>query len=197
MTAAAVLGSTGGVGSQILATLLASPNITSVKTISRRIPKSDSPKLQAIEEADISKWAGLIPTLTPKPSVFYNAVGTTRAAAGGVAEQWKIDHDSVIESARAAKETGVKTFVFISSGGTRGFLFKYTPYAKMKVGVDDTVRELGFEQAIILRPGMIIGRQTSKAPLLERFFEALGMVSKGLQDKIGMLLSLLLLKHWG
>jgi hypothetical protein len=67
----------------------------------------------------------------------------------------------------------------------------------MKVGVDDTVRELGFEQAIILRPGMIIGRQTSKAPLLERFFEALGMVSKGLQDKIGMLLSLLLLKHWG
>jgi uncharacterized protein YbjT (DUF2867 family) len=195
MTAAAVLGSTGGVGSQILATLLASPNITSVKTISRRIPKSDSPKLQAIKEADISKWAGLIPTLTPKPSVFYNAVGTTRAAAGGVAEQWKIDHDSVIDSARAAKDTGVKTFVFISSGGTRGFLFKYTPYAKMKVGVDDTVRELGFEQAIILRPGMIIGRQTSKAPLLERFFEALGMVSKGLQDKIGMLLRLLLLKH--
>ncbi|KAL2861276.1 hypothetical protein BJX68DRAFT_125 [Aspergillus pseudodeflectus] len=184
MTTAAVLGSTGGVGSQILATLLASPNVTSVKTISRRIPKSDSPKLQAIEEADISKWAGLISTLTPKPSVFYNAVGTTRAAAGGVAEQWKIDHDSVIDSARAAKEAGVKTFVFISSGGTRGFLFKYTPYAKMKVGVDDAVRELGFEQAIILRPGMIIGRQNSKAPLLERFFEALGMVSKGLQDKI-------------
>jgi uncharacterized protein YbjT (DUF2867 family) len=194
MTTAAVLGSTGGVGSQILATLLASPNITSVKTISRRIPKSDSPKLQAIEEADISKWAGLISTLTPKPSVFYNAVGTTRAAAGGVAEQWKIDHDSVIDSARAAKEAGVKTFVFISSGGTRGFLFKYTPYARMKVGVDDAVRELGFEQAIILRPGMIIGRQNSKAPLLERFFEALGMVSKGLQDKIGMLFSLPFLK---
>ncbi|KAL3460414.1 hypothetical protein BJX64DRAFT_290234 [Aspergillus heterothallicus] len=184
MTTAAIFGSTGGVGSQILATLLSSDRISSVKTISRRIPKSESLKLQAIEEADIAKWADLIPTLSPKPSVFYNAVGTTRAAAGGIANQWKIDHDSVIESARAAKEAGVKTFVFISSGGTRGFLFQHTPYAKMKVGVEETVRELGFEQVIILRPGMIIGREVSKAPLLERFFEALGKVSQGLQDKI-------------
>ncbi|KAL2855991.1 protein fmp52-2, mitochondrial [Aspergillus pseudoustus] len=184
MTTAAIFGSTGGVGSQILATLLASDKISSVKTISRRIPKHDSPKLQAIEEPDITKWAGLIQTLSPQPSVFYNAVGTTRAAAGGIANQWKIDHDSVIESARAAKDAGVKTFVFISSGGTRGFLFQYTPYAKMKVGVEDTVREMGFDQTIILRPGMIIGREVSKAPLLERFFEALGKVSKGLQDTI-------------
>jgi uncharacterized protein YbjT (DUF2867 family) len=128
----------------------------------------------------------MISSLSPKPSVAFNAVGTTRATAGGIQNQWKIDHDLCIENAKAAKEAGVKTYVFISSAGTRGFLSGYVPYSKMKVGVEDAIKELDFEHAIILRPSMILRREKPKAPFLENIFENLNKLGQGVQDKLGM-----------
>lgn len=186
MTTAAVFGCTGAAGSEILATLLAIDAFSSVKTISRRLPNAQSPKLQALEEGDISKWGGMISSLSPTPSVVFNAVGTTSATAGGIQNQRKIDHDLCVENAKAAKEAGVKTYVFISSTGTRGFLSGYLPYSKMKVGVEDAIKELDFEHAIILRPGMILGREKPKAPFLEKIFANLNKLGQGVQDKLGM-----------
>ena len=187
MTTAAVFGCTGAVGSQILATLLATDAFSSVTTISRRLPNVQSPKLQALEESDISKWSGMISSLSPKPSVVFNALGTTRATAGGIQNQWKIDHDLCVENAKAAKEAGAKTYVFISSGGTRGFLSIYVPYSQMKVGVENTIKDLGFEHAIILRPGMILGREKPKNAFLEEIFNNLNKLGQGVQDKLGMI----------
>jgi uncharacterized protein YbjT (DUF2867 family) len=186
MTTAAVFGCTGAVGSQIVATLLAIDTFSSIKTISRRAPNAQSPKLEALEEGDTSKWGSMISTLSPKPSVIFNAVGTTRAAAGGLQNQWKIDHDLCIENARAAKEAGVKAYVFISGAGIRGFPARYLPYSKMKIGVEDAIKELGFEHAVILRPGMIIGRENHKSALLEGVVENLNKLGQGVQDKLGM-----------
>ena len=186
MTTAAVFGCTGAVGSQILATLLATDAFASVKTISRRLPNTQSPKLQALEEGDTSKWGGMISSLSPKPSTVFNAVGTTRATAGGIQNQWKIDHDLCIENAKAAKEAGVKTYVFISGAGTRGFLTSYVPYSKMKIGVEDAIKELDFEHAIILRPGMIIHREKPKAAFFEHLVENLNKLGQGVQDRIGL-----------
>lgn len=187
MTTAAVFGCTGAVGSQILATLLAKDAFSSIKTVSRRLPSAQSPKLQALEEGDISKWGGMISSLSPKPSVVFNAVGTTKAEAGGIQGQWEIDHDLCIENAKAAKKAGVKTYVFISSAGTRGFLSVYVPYSKMKVGVEDAIKELDFEHAIILRPGMVLGREKAKDPFLEKIFANLNKLGQGVQDKLGMI----------
>ncbi|KAJ5233082.1 hypothetical protein N7468_006038 [Penicillium chermesinum] len=185
MTSAAVFGSTGAVGSQILAALLAADYVASVKTISRRLPNASSPKLEAIQESDTTKWGSTISTLLPRPSVVFNAVGTTRAAAGGIENQWKIDHDLCIENAKAAKEAGVATYVFISSSGTAGFPSRYLPYSKMKNGVVNAIKELDFDQAIVLRPGLIIGREKPKAPFFEKLGEGLKTVfGQGVQDKI-------------
>ena len=186
MTTAAVFGSTGAVGSQILATVLALDAFSSVKTVSRRIPSTQSPKLEAVQESDTSKWGEKIGSFNPKPTVVFNAVGTTRAAAGGIHNQWKIDHDLCIENARAAKAAGVKTYVFISSAGTRNFFSSRVPYSKMKVGVEDAIKELGFEHAIILRPGMILGREVPKAAFFESIVGNLNKLGQGLQDRIGM-----------
>jgi len=185
MTTAAVFGCTGAVGSQILAALLAADAFSSIRTVSRRLPDALSPKLQALEEGDVSKWGGIISSLSPKPSVVFNAVGTTRAAAGGIQNQWKIDHDLCIENAKAAREAGVKTYVFISSGGTRGFLSGFVPYSKMKVGVEDAIKELDFEHAIILRPGLILGREKPIFSLLENAVGSLSRLGQGVQDKLG------------
>lgn len=66
--------------------------------------------------------------------------------------------------------------------------FAYTPYAKMKVGVEDAIKELGFDNAIILRPGMILGREKAKNALLERTFANLDVFGQRVKDSWGMFL---------
>ncbi|KKP04929.1 fmp-52 [Trichoderma harzianum] len=185
MTTALIFGSTGAVGSQILTTLLCSTTCTSVTTISRRAPPTQDSKLQPIVETDTTNWGPLIATLSFVPSVVFNTVGTTIGSAGSVAAQWAIDHDLCVENAKAAKAAGVKTYVYCSSAGTSGALspFALTPYAKMKRGVEKHIKELDFENAIILRPGMILGRENPKNKWLEDIFHGMKKFGQGFQDK--------------
>ena len=90
----------------------------------------------------------------------------------------------------------MRTFVFVSSAGTRGFLAAYVPYSKMKVGVEDAIEKLGFEHAVILRPGMILGREKPKAPFFESVFSHLNKLGQGVQDKFGMT-NLIDTRMWG
>lgn len=79
--------------------------------------------------------------------------------------------------------------MFISSAGTRGLLYRYVPYSKMKVGVEDAIKEMGFETAIVLRPGMILGEREAgkaRAPILEKVIGSVHWISPALQDAIGM-----------
>ncbi len=187
MSSAAVIGSTGLVGSNILSTLLASESYKPIVTITRRAPKAESAKLNAIVDADTTTWAGTLKGASPVPSTVFSALGTTRAQAGGLDGQWKIDHDLNIELAKAAKEAGVKTFVFISSGGTRGFGSSSMPYSKMKNGVEDAIKELDFEHGIIVRPGVIMG-QREQTRTAEGWFQGLvnglGKLSPGIKDAL-------------
>ncbi|KAK0617349.1 hypothetical protein B0T14DRAFT_538913 [Immersiella caudata] len=165
MSTTALIGSTGLLGSNILTTLFSTPSVSTVQTISRRAPKSTSPKLNAILEPDTSLWKSRLASVSPVPTTVFSALGTTRAAAGSIENQWKIDHDLNVELAKEAKSIGVKSFVFISSAGTRGMIGGSSPYSKMKQGVEDTVKELGFDNAVILRPGLILGEREEKKQL--------------------------------
>ena len=55
----------------------------------------------------------------------------------------------------------------------------------MKRGVEQQIRESGFENAIILRPGLITGREAPKAKWLEDVFDKMKMFGQGFQDKMG------------
>ncbi|KAK0629172.1 hypothetical protein B0T17DRAFT_589072 [Bombardia bombarda] len=182
----AVFGSTGLTGAHILSILLSSGSPATVQTISRRAPKSAGPTLQATIEPDTSLWASRLATLTPAPTTVISAVGTTRAAAGGLPNQWKIDHDLNVELAQAAKKQGVRNFVFISSDGIRGPLIGRLPYSRMKQGVEDTIKGLDFEHAIIVKPGAILG--TREVPHQGSFLVN-GLIAAaswlGVKDKIG------------
>ncbi|KAI1777514.1 NAD(P)-binding protein [Hypoxylon cercidicola] len=185
---AAIIGSTGLVGNFILSTTLGLDAFKTIYTISRRAPKPESPKLAATVEADTAKWASNLSSIAPPPSVVLSALGTTRAAAGGIANQWKIDHDLNVELAKAARAAGVKTFVFVSSGGTRGLGSGSLPYSKMKAGVEDSIKALAFDQAIILRPGIILGDREvphQGGPLMTGLVRGLGKIGQGLQDRFG------------
>ncbi|KFH46375.1 Protein-like protein [Hapsidospora chrysogenum ATCC 11550] len=189
-TSVALYGATGLTGSHILSALLAGPNSfwQTVHTITRRSPKSTGATLNAIIESDTTKYAPALAQLTPPPSVVISALATTRAQAGGIQQQWKIDHDLNVEIARAAKEAGAKTYVFVSSAGTRGPGHTYMPYARMKNGVEDAIKELDFETAVIVKPAMILGQREKARTLewmLQKAVRGVGALSPGLKDSLG------------
>ncbi|KAI9151754.1 Protein fmp52-2 [Paramyrothecium foliicola] len=187
-SSAAIIGSTGLVGSHILSTLLATDAYKPVHSITRRAPKTAGANLDAIVEADTSAWAARLSGLAPPPKTVFSALGTTRAAAGGLQNQWKIDHDLNIELARAAREAGSRTYVFVSSAGTRSALSSFAPYCKMKNGVEDAIRDLDFEHAVILKPGTILGAREHARPAEAAFqglVRSLSRVNQGWQDALG------------
>ncbi|RAH64544.1 uncharacterized protein BO66DRAFT_415848 [Aspergillus aculeatinus CBS 121060] len=187
MANVALLGSTGMVGSCILTSLLKNPSIARVDTISRRTPQpataAPQEKLTTFVSDDTSKWAEQLASLTPTPSIYISAFGTTRAAAGGFDNQYKIEHGLNVETARAARDAGVKVYVLISSSGAdKGSFFAYP---RMKGEIEEDVKALGFERTVILRPGLIGGQREESRPaeaVVRGFAGLLGKVHSSLKD---------------
>ena len=185
---AAVVGSTGLVGSHILATLLSLEKSTPVHTFTRRAPNSASPHLETFVNTDTSTWAPALTALPNPPTVVFSALGTTRGQAGSYAAQWKIDHDLNVEMAKAAKAAGAKTFVFCSGAATNGVISSRLPYSQMKNGVEKTIKELDFEHGIILKPGFILGqREKSRGieGIAQSVVSSFSVISLGFRDAIG------------
>lgn len=97
-----------------------------------------------------------------KPQIFFSALGTTKAQAGSVEAQRKIDYDLNLDLAKAAKEAGVDTYVLISSGSANSE--SSFAYVKMKGQLEDNVKKLGFKHTVIVRPGLILGGRDDSRP---------------------------------
>lgn len=62
------------------------------------------------------------------------------------------------------------------------------PYLKMKGELESSVKELGFEHTVILRPGLILGdrKETRFAEAIARGFADLsGLLGKSIRDSLG------------
>lgn len=97
-----------------------------------------------------------------KPKILFSALGTTRAVAGGVEGQRKIDYELNLELAKAAKDAGVETYVLISSGGANSK--SSMAYPRMKGELEEAVKALEFKHTVILRPGLIVGDRSESRP---------------------------------
>lgn len=167
-------------GANILSTLLAHPSFSAVHAFSRReLPNPNgSTKLQPIISTDSSQWPSQFPS-AESPKVFFSALGTTRAQAGGVEAQRKIDHDLALDLAKAAKAAGTDVYVLISSNGANAK--SYFAYPKMKGELEEAVKGLGFKHTVIIRPGLIVGDRSESRPAEA----ALRGLAKGLQGLAG------------
>lgn len=150
-------------GAHILTELLAHPSIASIYAYSRRdLPNpTASPKLFPLTSTDTASWPAQFPREL-HPRISFSALGTTRAAAGGVEAQRKIDVDLNYDLARAAKEAGVDTYVLISSNSASSS--SSLAYSRMKGELEDKVKGLGFAHTVILRPGLIMGDRQESRP---------------------------------
>lgn len=135
-------------------------------TISRRTPPATSDtspaKLTNFVSGDTTTWATQLSSLSPTPNIFFSAFGTTKAAAGGFDNQYKIEHGLNVELAKAAREAGTEVYVLISSAGAnKDSNFAYT---RMKGEIEEDIKKLGFERMVILRPGLIAGTREEARP---------------------------------
>ncbi|CAD0087850.1 unnamed protein product [Aureobasidium vineae] len=152
-------GSTGLVGGNIYSILSSHPSVSGLYAYARKDLPTASAKVHPLVSSDSSTWASLYPQAS---SIFFSALGTTRGAAGSVANQRKIDYDLNLELAKKAKENGATTYVLISSQGANATSF--LAYPRMKGELEEAVKQLGFEHTVILRPGLIVGQREDSRP---------------------------------
>jgi uncharacterized protein YbjT (DUF2867 family) len=113
----------------------------------------------------------------------FSGLATTRAAAGSLEGQRKVDYDLNLDLARAAKSSGVDTYVLISGAGANSK--SMFGYIAMKGELEDSIRDLGFKHVVFVRPGFIAGDRTNRDAGIAEV--ALRWVAKGLGSVSPML----------
>ncbi|CAJ0608561.1 unnamed protein product [Cylicocyclus nassatus] len=147
-----VLGATGAVGTQLVEALLKSKQFKKIVIIGRRkIPQENESIEQVIVNFDeIEKHSDSFKDV----DVGFCALGTTRGKAGKEGF-YKVDHDYVVNSAKVAKEQGVKEFVLVTAAGANENSFFL--YPKTKGETERDVDALGFDKFLIMHPGFLEG----------------------------------------
>lgn len=200
---------TSGIAS--LRFILSSPNFSSLTTLTRRpleapagsagrgpsyvnkVVDFDRPDAWALAEAYGSSAA----------KVFVSCLGTTKAQAGSIDAQRKIDLDLNLTLAQAARDAGADTvrrvsrftvealgastgslmtesslslqYILVSSGAASST--SYSPYLQMKGKLEDSVKAMSFRSVYILQPGLLMGARTESRTaegLTQSLFRGLG-----------------------
>uniref|UniRef100_A0AAV1UWL2 NAD(P)-binding domain-containing protein n=1 Tax=Peronospora matthiolae TaxID=2874970 RepID=A0AAV1UWL2_9STRA len=163
---ALVSGSTGAVGRDLVAELVASSRCIKVIALSRRdvpdsmwnsvFPSMDfetaGKKLQ-VQQVDFDHLSESdIPGLDTVDAVF-SCLGTTRKDAGSIEAFRRVDLEYVLKVAELAKAAGVPYIGLLTSQGANKD--SWFLYPQTKGEVEDRVQQLQFDRTSIFRPGML------------------------------------------
>lgn len=173
---ALVLGATGAIGKDLVELLLNDPAVERVDIFVRREVNIPSAKLvvHVVDFDHPEQWADKL-----SGDVLFSTLGTTIRAAGSQMAQWKVDYTYQYNAAKAARESGVPTYVLVSSVGANAKSRVF--YTRMKGALDDAVQELGFPGCFILRPPSLIRKGS------DRFGEKAGIVALRAFNAIGLM----------
>lgn len=94
--------------------------------------------------------------------VLVSAFGTTRNIAGSVEAFARIDRDLVVEVARAARASGARQALLVSSVGAGAR--SRNDYLRIKGELENAVAALGFERCDFLQPGLLLGAREGFRP---------------------------------
>src|SRR5687768_2706920 len=153
---ALVLGGSGLVGGEILRRLLEEKRYTKVIALVRSELRLSDPKLEQ-QRVDFNAIGNI-----PPADDLYCALGTTIAKAGSKEMFRKVDFTYVYEVARAARRSGTRQFLLVSSlGASSGSSIFYN---RVKGEIEEAVGKIGFDGTQIFRPSILVGERDEKRP---------------------------------
>ncbi len=164
-----LVGATGLIGTAVIAATARGDRVQLAALARREVALPIGAKLEMLV-ADPVDWPAAIARARPETLVI--ALGTTIRTVGGDRQSFRaVDHDLVVESARAARGAGTRQVVLVSSVGadpaSRSF------YLSVKGETEAAVIKLGFARLDILRPGLLRGHRSGLARPAERIGQIL------------------------
>lgn len=165
----ALVGATGLIGSEVMKLCVGRQDVRLVAVARRESPLPQGARMEMFV-ADPSKWGEVFEAV--EPIALICAVGTTWRKAGRDEEAFRsVDHDLVLETARAAKAAGIERLVAVSSTGADAM--SKNRYLRTKGEVERELGRMRFKRLDILRPGLLKGHRIGDLRPLERLGSAL------------------------
>lgn len=159
---AIVLGATGAVGTQLVTQLSQRQDIAEIILLSRReldvfhdFPEAISTKIK-VHSVNFDQLEQQSKSLIPSGSVGFVALGTTRKKAGSKAAFRHIDHDLVLEFARACQSAGICRLGVVTGLGANPRSSSF--YSQVKGEVERDIRALALPSVFFARPSLLLGR---------------------------------------
>ncbi|ETL88724.1 hypothetical protein L917_12224 [Phytophthora nicotianae] len=163
---ALVIGSTGAVGRDLVAELVASAKCSKVIALARRdVPesawKSTFPSLDGeaakskleVRQVDFNSLSEADIKPSDKVDAAFSCLGTTRKDAGSAEAFRKVDLEYVTNFAELSKAAGVPYMGLLTSQGANKD--SWFLYPQTKGEVEDKVQQMKFQRTSIFRPGML------------------------------------------
>lgn len=153
---ALVAGATGLIGRSLLPLLEANGHYSHVHVLVRRaVPGIESNPKVLFHTVDF----GRLPTPFPLADDVYIALGTTIKVAGSQEAFRHVDHDFVVNTARAARAAGARRLAVVSALGAdpKSRVF----YNRVKGEMEAAVATLGYESVVIAQPSLLMGNRAS------------------------------------
>jgi len=165
MKTALLFGATGLVGRELLKRLSNDPHYSQLNVFVRRKMTIKLLNVEVIE-LNFEKLNESASQISGDDC--FCALGTTMKKAGSREAFRKVDFDLVVDIAKLARQNGVKRFIVVSSIGADAASSNF--YLKTKGEMEEALKELSFEQLIIVRPSILLGKRNEF-----RFGERIGI----------------------
>ncbi len=172
----ALVGSTGLIGRAIIRLSVGRADMRLVAIARREIKLPNGAQMEMFV-ADPASWGDVFADI--RPDVLISALGTTMNKAGGDETAFRaVDHDIVVDTARAAQTNGVDRMITVSSVGAQERSGNF--YLRVKGEAERDLAKVGFRRLDILRPGLLRGDRDGDL----RPAEKLGMIASPLTDRL-------------
>ncbi len=149
-----IAGATGLVGKNVLAGLLAHPEVEQVHVLSRRALPYTHDKMQVhlVDVTKLGDWQADFSVDTA-----FNCLGTTIKKAGSTSAFRAIDQHAVFAVAQLAKRLGATQFLSVSAIGAHPKASAF--YSRVKGEVEVALASMDFQRLVLLQPSLLTGNR--------------------------------------
>lgn len=159
-----VAGATGLIGSYLVEQLISDGDCDQMRALTRNPVTPESQAGYRVNYDDRDSLRNALEGC----DVAFCALGTTMKKAGSQDAFRRVDFDYVVNFAKAARETGVKSIAVVSAmGASSGSSFFYN---RVKGDMETALRDMNFPRLVLARPSVLFGPRQER-----RFAEGVGI----------------------